>query len=212
MVHIVSRLSRTRTSPQRRIDAFAVSWKTGANDVHDRLERTHCHPFMDILNRQFGLTIAYLLPGFIALSGLAPFVPAVGRWLNGQETAGLGAPVYAIIAAVAAGMIASCFRWALIDTLHAATGVPPGTFNAQALEAHPAAFSVLVDSHYRYYQFYANTLVAVVWAYLIHRVLRTSPLLGLGTDIGMLILCAVLFAGSRDALAKYRNRSRQLAG
>jgi hypothetical protein len=39
-----------------------------------------------------------------------------------------------------------------------------------------------------------------------------SPLLRYGTDIGVLILCGVLFAGSRDALSKYRTRSGQLIG
>lgn len=32
---------------------------------------------MDSLHRHFGLVIAYLLPGFVALAGLAPFVPSV---------------------------------------------------------------------------------------------------------------------------------------
>jgi len=90
--------------------------------------------------------------------------------------------------------------------------VPAPAFNAQALEEHPSAFGYLVESHYRYYQFYANTLVAVVWTYSIHRWLRTDAILGFGTDLAVLILCAVLFAGSRDALTKYRNRSSQLVG
>jgi hypothetical protein len=42
--------------------------------------------------------------------------------------------------------------------------------------------------------------------------MRTSPLLGLGTDLGVLILCAVLFAGSRDCLAKYYTRTGRLVG
>lgn len=75
-----------------------------------------------------------------------------------------------------------------------------------------ASFHYLVESHYRYYQFYANTLIAVVWAYSVNRLLKTSSLLRFGTDLGVFILCAVLFAGSRDALAKYRHRSGQLVG
>jgi hypothetical protein len=167
---------------------------------------------MDILNRQFGLIIAYLLPGFIALAGIASLVPTVAGWLHTDQTASFGAPVYAILAATAAGMIVSCFRWLLVDWIHALTGVPAPTFNAQALEERPTAFSYLVESHYRYYQFYANTLIAVLWTYSIHRWLRTDPLLNFGTDLAVLILCAVLFAGSRDALTKYRNRSSQLVG
>lgn len=165
---------------------------------------------MDTLSRQFGLIIAYLLPGFIALAGIAPLVPSVAEWLHADQTASFGAPVYAVLAATAAGMIVSCFRWIIVDTIHAMTGVPGPTFNARALEQNPAAFHYVVESHYRYYQFYSNTLIAVIWAYVVHRWLRTSSLFGFGTDLGVLILCAVLFAGSRDALTKYRNRTRQL--
>ena len=57
-----------------------------------------------------------------------------------------------------------------------------------------AAFNYWVEQTYRYYQFYANTLIAVLWAYIVNRYFETSPLLGLGTDLGVLILCAVLFA------------------
>jgi uncharacterized membrane protein YciS (DUF1049 family) len=110
------------------------------------------------------------------------------------------------------GMIVSCFRWLLIDQLLKLTGVPAAVLDYRALEERIISFNYLVESHYRYYQFYANTLIAVLFAYGINRLLKTSSLLGFGTDLGVLILCAVLFAGSRDALWKYRNRSGQLVG
>lgn len=166
---------------------------------------------MDNLSRQFGLVIAYLLPGFVALIGVAPLVPTVAAWLRPDQAGSFGAPVYATLAATAAGMIVSCFRWLILDRVHAWTGVTAPAFSARALGEQPAAFSFLVESHYRYYQCYANSLVAIAWAYGIHRALHTSPLLGLGSDLGVLILCAVLLAGSRDALSKYRNRSSQLS-
>ena len=169
---------------------------------------------MEILNRQFGLAIAYLLPRFIALLGLAPFAP-VGRWLAASRTNGESwrAPDLRrsyrdcdgndreLLPMVPGGS----------DPLaHRRGGIPLS--NARALEERPAAFNSLVESHYRYFQFYANTLVAVIWTYAIYRALGTSPHLSFGTDFGMLILCAVLFAGSRDTLSKYRNRSKQLVG
>jgi hypothetical protein len=167
---------------------------------------------MDILNRQFGLIIAYLLPGFIALAGIAPLVPTVAGWLRAGQTANLGAPIYALLAATAAGMIVSCFRWLIVDRIHLLAGVPGPVFNAQALEEQPGAFNYLVESHYRYYQFYANTLVALTWTYSICRILHPSPLLGIGTDVGMFFVAVALFAGSRDSLSKYRVRSKQLVG
>ena len=52
--------------------------------------------------------------------------------------------------------------------------------------------------------------MALVWAYLLNRFMGTLPLLGPGTDLGALILCAGLLAGSRDALMKYRQRAGRL--
>jgi len=59
-----------------------------------------------------------------------------------------------------------------------------------------------VQSHYRYYQFACNMLLAVVWSYSINRFLRTTPSLGLGTDLGMVLLVVVLFAASRDKVCQ----------
>jgi len=167
---------------------------------------------MDILSRQFGLVIAYLLPGFIALIGVAPSVPMIAGWLRADQSGSFGAPVYALLAATAAGMIVSCFRWFLVDQLLVLTGLERPRFNAQALEQNPSAFNYLIENHYRYFQFYANTLVAVIWTYFIYRSHSTSSHLTLGTDAGVMVLCTVLFAGSRDALGKFRMRSQVLAG
>lgn len=164
---------------------------------------------MDTLNRHFGLVIAYLLPGFIALAGVAPFSPTVAQWLRADQTASLGAPLYALLAATAAGMTVSCLRWLVIDTIHSQSGLGGPVFNPRALEERPAAFSLLVESHYRFYQFYANTLVAVIWSYALRRWFGVAWA-SVGTDVLVFMLCAVLFAGSRDALAKYRTRSSQL--
>src|SRR5258706_2232237 len=147
---------------------------------------------MDILNRQFGLVIAYLLPGFVVLAGLAPLVPVVAGWLQADQTASFGAPLYALLAATAAGMVVSCFRWLIVDQIHSFTGLGGPAFNARALEDRPAAFTLLIQSHYRYYQFYSNTLVAVAGTYSMHRWLGTSPHLRFNTDLGVLVLCAVL--------------------
>lgn len=167
---------------------------------------------MDILSRQFGLVIAYLLPGFIALIGVAPFVPMIAGWLKADQSGGFGAPVYALLAATAAGMVVSCFRWFLVDQILVMTGLERPAFNARALDQNASALNYLIENHYRYFQFYANTLVAIIWTYFIYRSHGTSSHLTFVTDAGVMVLCAVLFAGSRDALGKFRIRSRLLAG
>ena len=166
---------------------------------------------MDIFNRQFGLLIAFLLPGFVTLAGIAPLSPTVAGWLRADQSVPFGSPLYVLLAATAAGMIVSCFRWITIDQILLLTGVPKSAFNAKALEESPAAFSVLVEQHYRFHQFYGNTLIAVIWTYGVYCWVGTLSLRP-GIDIAVLILCAVLFAGSRDALEKYRQRTSLLVG
>ena len=169
---------------------------------------------MESSSKQFGLMVAYLLPGFIVLAGIAPFAPFVAAWLQPLDhaEASLGAPLYAVLAATTIGMIVSCFRWLIIDHLHHWTGITPPAWNDSRLEERIGAFNYLVDNHYRYYQFYANTLISVALAYLVNRLAATSPLLGAGTDVACACLCIVLFAGSRDALLKYFLRTTRLIG
>ena len=169
---------------------------------------------MEAFSRQFGLMIAYLLPGFIGLVGLAPLIPTVAEWLHAaaRGDAGLGPPVYALLAAMATGMVVSSVRWLLIDHIHGWMGIKAPPLDFAAMDGRLHAFNYIVEGNYRYYQFNSNGLVAVAWAYSVHRILQTSRLLGPGTDLGVLILCAVLFAASRDALAKYYRRSSGLLG
>jgi hypothetical protein len=170
---------------------------------------------MESTNRQFGLMVAYLLPGFVGLGGIAALVPAVSQWLQpavGQSGWDIAPPVYAVLAAISVGMILSCFRWLVLDHVHAWTGVTSPAWDVDRLEDRITAFDYLVEHHYRYYQCYANMLVAVIWTYSILRWMRTSSLLGPGTDLGVFTLCATLFAGSRDALSKYCVRTNRLIG
>jgi hypothetical protein len=165
-------------------------------------------------NSQFGLVIAYVLPGFIGLAGLAPLLPVVSLWLKPvpQADFGLGPPLYAVLGATAVGLILSCFRWILVDHLHQWTGVERPTWDDAKLDRLLGGFDYLVQSHYRYYEFCGNTLLAILLAYGLNRSLRTLPFLGSVTDVGVLLVSIVLFAASRDALAKYYLRTGRLVG
>jgi len=168
----------------------------------------------NISSRQFGLIVAYVLPGFIALAGIAPVLPAVATWLRPVAAGdiGLGPPVYIVLTATAIGLFLSCFRWLSIDQIHYWTGVRHPAWDDRQLPSALGGFDYLVQNHFRYYEFCGNTLVAVVWAYGLNRRMGTLPFLGAGTDLGMLIVSAVLFTASRDALAKYYTRTGRLLG
>jgi hypothetical protein len=114
-----------------------------------------------ISSRQFGLIVAFLIPGFIGLAGLAPLMPVVAEWLRPVNLGdfGIGPTIYALMAATAVGMILSCIRWLVVDQLLRWSGIRSPTWDFRQLESRLEALDYLSDNHYRYYQFYANTLI-----------------------------------------------------
>jgi hypothetical protein len=164
-----------------------------------------------ISNDTFGPLIAYLVPGATALTGLSPFLPVVQTWLEGTATNAptIGGLLYLSLASLAAGMTISAVRWAAIDTLHARTGLRPPKLNFARLPGKVEEFRLLIEIHYRHYQFYANMLVAVLVAYLGYRIHVGAAAPGL-TDLAVFVLEPVFFLASRDTLRKYQQRSRQL--
>ena len=121
----------------------------------------------ELSERNFGLVIAYVLPGFVGLWGISYFSPTVDLWLRTPQ---LGTPniagfCYATLASLAVGLTVSAVRWAIIDTIHHATGIAPPPWRFARFDDKLQGFMVLVESHYRFYQFYANTFVAAAFCY-----------------------------------------------
>lgn len=160
----------------------------------------------------FGPLIAYLVPGATILVGLSPFSPTLRAWLaatpDGAPT--IGGFLYLTVASLAAGMTVSAVRWALVDALHARTGLPPPRLDFARLADRVEAFALLIDIHYRHYLYYANMLVALAAAYVCYRVSRGGPWPLGWPDLAFAAVEAVFFATSRDTLRKYYARSRQL--
>jgi hypothetical protein len=108
-------------------------------------------------------------------------------------------------------MIANVFRWAIIDTIHHRTGVRVPHWDFSLLQERLDAYELLVELHYRYHQFFANMLIALVLAYVAYRSTLTDSMKHWGPlDLGFVVVCVVLFLGSRDALRKYYQRAGEL--
>lgn len=147
------------------------------------------------------------------LWGLGQISPALQAWINGAsvDTATIGGFFCIALAATGAGLTASTVRWLTIDTLHHATGVRPPHWNFSRLAERTDAFHLLIEIHYKYYQFYANSVVALLFAYGAWRSnssLATRPI-GLA-DIGTLAIAVLFFVGSRDTLTRYYHRAGAL--
>lgn len=167
----------------------------------------------DITSRNFGLAIAYLIPGFVALGGVAAVSDVVRSWLGGSTSGGpsVGGFLYVTLGSIAAGMTVSALRWALVDTVHHCTGLRRPIWNDAKLTERLRAVEHLVEVHYRYYQFYANTLVALLFTYLSWS--WTTEIFEDGGNYWMILVFAaevVFLAASRDALGKYYRRMNSL--
>lgn len=108
-------------------------------------------------------------------------------------------------------MIANVFRWALIDTIHHHTGVRMPPWDFSLLQEKLGGYELMVELHYRYHQFFANMLIALVFTYVAYRSAPSGYVMHYGMmDVGFVIVCVVLFLGSRDALQKYYRRAGEL--
>lgn len=161
----------------------------------------------------FGPLIAYILPGFVVLLGVSFFSPTVQSWLAASPILAptVGGFLYVTLGSTAAGLIVSAVRWAIIDTIYHHTGIPEPQWSFAALRDRLGAFETLVQYHYRYFQFYANMLVAISFAYAARLLaVGIDSIQSLGLHVGFVIVWIILLAGSRDALRKYYRRASDL--
>jgi hypothetical protein len=164
---------------------------------------------MDTFDRSFGLVIAFLLPGFIIIGGLAPLVPEFARWLAQDSTAPtFGGFSYAVLASLLSGLVISSMRWFVIDALWHRTGLERPEFDFSRLQGNLQAFELAVLHNYRHYQFNANSAMSG-WAVAIAH-LSAGNGWSARNWCGFLLLQAVLLTGSRDCLKRFYERVAQI--
>ncbi len=165
----------------------------------------------DVHSQNFGLLIAFVLPGFTLLLGLAEHLPIVRDGLGAAPDTSptVGGFLYMTLAAVTLGLLVSTVRWLLVDTLLYVCGLRSPL---RALEPERTAqFDIVVQQYYRHYQFHANLLVALPIAGALWQAARDTwqP----WTLALVVILELILAAGAWDTLAKcYRRLGEKLEG
>jgi hypothetical protein len=156
----------------------------------------------DNVSGNFGLLVAYLIPGATVLWGLSLFSPLLAGLFAATPPAAptIGGFLYLTVASLAAGMTVNAVRWALLDMVHARTGLAAPHLDFSRLGANVEAFTLLIEIHYKHYQFHANMVVATAFAYVCYRV--HIGLLGSWgwLDAGVAVLEIVFFSMSRDTL------------
>lgn len=167
-----------------------------------------------ISNSNFGPLIAYLVPGATALWGISYSVPAVRTWFatTSGDPPTIGGFLYLTIASIACGMVVTAIRWASVDSLHRLTGLSSRPLDFEKLHGRVDAFNLLIEIHYRHYQFYANMAVATLIAFGGYRFsVGWSDYFGVLEGV-FLTFEAIFISTSRDTLNKYYRRTEQLLG
>lgn len=161
----------------------------------------------------FGVVIAFWLPGFALLWGLSYSFDEINVWFNASNKDGqtVGAFLFATFAALALGMFLSALRWLVVDHLMALIGVkrPPMDFSKLKDDGVRKGFDAIVQNHYRYYQYYSNTLVAVMCAFASFVHLKPGNVTSTLACLFGLVSVA-LFLASRNSLQLYYQRSAEV--
>jgi hypothetical protein len=171
----------------------------------------------EITDKNFGLIIAFLLPGFLLLWMLS--LADIGNseaWLNSFSDPSVSGFLYVTLASLALGLIISATRWAVVDHLLGCGfrlfGKPLPKINFSRLRDADkfAAFQGVNENHYRYYQYYSNTLVAFVVGCLTY--LARGKEASHATLVIGIVLALILLAASADCLVKYHARASEITG
>ena len=159
----------------------------------------------DTIPTYFGLTIAFIVPGLLGLYALSFFAPPVGDWLGvaAKQDANFGGFLFALVASIGMGVFISGLRWL---TLEWAMPERPNFDYAQLADPEVRKVVELASiHHYQFYQFYANTLCALVLVFAAWWWNAAGPTpWDIGSRFGMLAgACAVLFFSARNCLDEH---------
>lgn len=165
------------------------------------------------LAKAFSPLIGFVLPGLVALYGLSFQLPIIRVWFGtaAEKDTTIGGFFFVLLASLATGLVISGARCLLIDRCMPTK--PQFDYSKRGGEDVERALADIRAQHYAYYLFYANTLCALVVAFVAWqtavRPTRTVFWLVLA---GLLILDAVLFWSARDALGKYDEKTQGVLG
>lgn len=160
------------------------------------------------ISELFGIIIAYIVPGFIVLLALGQIHPDIGYMMQPDgktEIAGLLYFFYGLIAMIGLGVMISGLRWMTIDQINALTGIKRPAVNHAAIVGRETHYDTLIDTHYRYYQFYANCIVSLIIGDVALRGFAANIEMTITAELVLLGICVVLWICQRDTLRKYHH-------
>ena len=115
------------------------------------------------VEQTFGLMIAYVFPGMVALYAAGLHVPLIQSWYRSPEPTEF---LLLIILSAGVGVFLSGVRWVIFEkALQCLFRKTVTAQRKQHDETSEQTLQGIIMQLYRYYQFYANTSVAAVCVY-----------------------------------------------
>lgn len=178
-------------------------------------------PVRDLVAENFGLLIAYVIPGLAGLWATCLWDAGIRGWVaqSASLTTSIGGFLVLTMAALGVGLSVQALRFAAFEVVLAkVSGLvakypylkPPAYNNAQRVDPQVRATSrEITDQHYRYYQCHGGLAIAfpvvfIAWC-------AKEPAISIGGKLIMalpfLIVEAALVAAAIDALRRTRERT-----
>jgi hypothetical protein len=166
---------------------------------------------MEKTGLNFGLVIAYLIPGFLATYAVASRVSTVDALLGGPKRVPDAASVVPLVLiAVGVGIIINAISAVVIRNLIHLSGVKEEEeFVTRKLRDEDIRrYDHMVEATFRYHQFYSNMLIAVV---LLAPIWLLWPLQdNILRNASFLVVVVVLSSTARDSLQQFYKGLRKL--
>lgn len=169
-------------------------------------------------NLDYGVIIAFVAPGFVAFHAASYQLSTAQTWMTAasDKEQSVGVFLFVLLASLSAGLIVSGVRALAIDRLLQCRpvlrrfAVPSYAIDWSKMDDKKLSILITIrDGYYRFYQFYSNTFVAMVF-WILCRYFAAGP--RLKWEYWALIgatLFALLFS-ARDAMIRYANALQQI--
>jgi hypothetical protein len=161
----------------------------------------------------FGMILAFIAPGFLGFVAASYHLPSARAWIEAAQNSeqSVGIFLFAALASVTSGVIISGLRDLAADPLFCSgclglvgkIELPKAGFRKLSEPSVLTAFEATIENYYRYYQFYANTAVAIALLTLSRIVAVCPPVWPKGWWIITILLMILLGISAYRSLKRY---------
>jgi hypothetical protein len=167
----------------------------------------------------YGVIVAFVAPGFVAFYATSYQFPGALNWTTAasEKDPTVGIFLFVLLASLSTGLVVSGVRALLVDhvlrsrRLLGRFAVPTCRINWSKVDDKKLrVVNAIRDGHYRYYQFYSNTFVAMVfWVCSRSYAVKGAAALTWGRWALIFAMLLALLVSARESLLRYATALEQ---